>query len=295
MRRPGPWKLATIARSPSELMREQDTFSFTTLTPEPMTGAATLLLAAVAYGYWIRSTKRSALAGLIGVVLACSLIYVPGLVWFVVLGAIWQRKQIGTHLKDSKLSIPVIGIIGVILLVPLVVAISRQPSLFRTLIGLPTGQLANAYDIFRHILNVPVQLFLHGPANPVIWLGQLPLLDVLAIAMAVLGAYAYFRRRQLDRTKLLAAILLIGTVLIGLRGSVSMIILAPFIYILITAGIGYLLNEWLSVFPRNPLARTTGLALIFLVVALSSFYNLKQYFIAWPGAPATKKAFQKRI
>jgi hypothetical protein len=255
----------------------------------------TLLIAALAYGHWIRHTKRSALAGLFGIVLMAWLIYIPGLIWFVFLGGLWQRKQIAAHLKESKLSIPVICLLGVALLAPLSIAISRQPALLKPLVGLPANTLPNPYDIIRHILNVPVQLFFHGPANPVIWLGRVPLLDILAIAMSILGAYTYYKKRQLDRSKLLAAVLLFGTILIGLRGGVTMIFLTPFVYLLITAGIGYLLNQWLGVFPRNPLARIVGVSLIIIVVALSCLYNLRHYFVAWPHAPATKYSFRLKI
>ena len=113
--------------------------------------------------------------------------------------------------------------------------------------------------------------------------------------MCLLGIYAYYNKRKLDRTKLIAGVLVLGTVLIGLQGSVSMILLAPFVYLLITAGVAYLLDQWLTVYPRNPLARFIGVSLIILTVGLSCLFNLRHYFVAWPNAPATKQVYKYKI
>lgn len=257
--------------------------------------ALTLLLAALAYGHWIRQTKHSALVGIIGIGIAAWLLYIPGLVWFVVLGGLWQSRQVGRHLKETKLSIPLVIALGAAILAPLVYAISRQPMLLKKLVGLPAGDLPNLYDLFRHILNVPVQVFLRGPYDPVTWLGRLPLLDIFAASMLILGTYYYYQNRQLDRSKIIFAVLAVGTVLVGLRGSVSIIILAPFIYLLSAAGIAYLLKQWMTVYPRNPLARTIGVTLIVIAVLAACGYNLRHYFVAWPGAPATKRAYRLQI
>ncbi|MGZ6005280.1 MAG: hypothetical protein ACXWLH_03960 [Candidatus Saccharimonadales bacterium] len=257
--------------------------------------SATLLLASLAYGHWIRKTKHSAFVGIIGIILAAWLIYIPGLVWFVVIGGIWQSKHIGEHLKDTKLSIPVIIGLGVALLTPLAVAISRQPSLLKPMAGLQSGGLPNPYDYFRHLLNVPFQIFFRGPNNPVVGLGRLPLLDVFTLTMFVLGIYTYIQRKQLDRSKILAGTLVIGSLLVALQGSLSIIVLAPVVYLIVTAGVGYFANQWLKVYPRNPLAKSIGIALVSLLVALSCIYNLRQYFVAWSQAPATKRVYQQRL
>lgn len=255
---------------------------------------STLLLASLAYGHWIRKTKRSAFVGILGVIIAASLIYIPGLIWFVIGGVIWQRKQIGEHLKEMKLSLPLVAILGVILLAPLAIALSRDPSLLRGLAGLP-ARTPNPYDYVRHVLNVPFQIFFRGPNNPILWLGRLPLLDVFTSTMFIIGIYTYWKRRKLDRTKILGGLLIGSALLVGLQGSLSIIVLAPTIYLIVAAGISYLTNQWLSVYPRNPLARTVGITLISILVALSCVYSLRQYFIAWSQSPATKKSYQQRL
>ncbi len=251
-----------------------------------------LLLVSLAYGTWIRYTQSSNLVIAYGAIIAAMLLYIPGLVWFVIIGGIWQRRAIVQHIKNAQLTFLPLMVSGLLLLTPLVLAFAKEPALVRLWIGLPLHSLPSVYEIFRHILNIPYQIFFRGPENPVYWLGHLPLLDIFTASMFILGVYAYSFKAKLDRTRILFGVLAVGTLLIGLKGEVSIILLAPFIYLIVGAGIGYLLNQWLSVFPRNPLARSIGLSLIVVAILLSCVYNLRHYFVAWPGAPATKKAFR---
>ncbi len=254
----------------------------------------TLLLTALAYGTWLRRTKRSGLATLLAAFLSVSLMYISGLVWFVVAGSLWQRKVLAEHIKKAKLSFLGVLLLSLMLLAPLFIALWKQPSLIKPLLGFP-AKLPSFYDYFRHTLNVPYQIFVRGPADPTIWLGRLPLLDVFTAVMAFLGALAYYRRHlKLDRSRLLTGWLVLGTLLAGLHGSVSIVILLPAIYVLAAAGVAYLLEQWNKVYPRNPLARSLAYGLLVIAVLLACFYNLRNYYIAWPNAPATKQAFQLR-
>ncbi len=253
-----------------------------------------LLVTALAYGTWIRNTQRSMLAVLLGFFIGAGLIYVPGLVWFVIIGGFWQRRALAEHIKQAKLTLLPVMVISVLLIAPLAYALSRQPSLANSLMGLPS-KWPSPYDVFRHILNVPFQIYARGLGNPVYELGRLPLVDVFTAAMSVIGIYSYYLSRGLDRSKLIAGSLVIGTILVGLRGSASIVLLLPFIYFLVPAGIAYLWRQWFSVFPKNPLARTVGGILITVAVLLSCLFNLRSYFIAWPATPATKQAFSVQL
>jgi len=76
--------------------------------------------------------------------------------------------------------------------------------------------------------------------------------------------------------------------------AVNMTVMVPFIFLLIANGISYLLELWLGVFPRNPIARTIGVSLITLVVGLNCWYNVRNYFVAWPGATVTRQVFTNK-
>jgi hypothetical protein len=65
----------------------------------------------------------------------------------------------------------------------------------------------------------------------------------------------------------------------------------PIIYLVVAAGIAHLLNQWFSVFPRNPIARTIGWSLIGIVLVLVCSFHLVHYFVGWPQASATHEVF----
>ena len=90
---------------------------------------------------------------------------------------------------------------------------------------------------------------------------------------------------------MVAVALIVGSILVSLGGAVSISILMPFIYVLVAAGIGLLLDRWQKVFPRNVIAQAVGVGLVSLAVIAVSWYGLRHYFVAWPNAPATKQVF----
>lgn len=112
--------------------------------------------------------------------------------------------------------------------------------------------------------------------------------------MVIIGVYAYAFRYKLDRTKLLAGIFIVGSLLVALGGGVTISFLMPFVYIVVAGGVALMLQQWSTVFPRNPVAKTLATTLMSIVVALVAFYHINHYFIAWPNAPETHSAFQQK-
>jgi hypothetical protein len=132
-----------------------------------------------------------------------------------------------------------------------------------------------------------------GPTTATVWLPRLPILDFFSLIMMVLGALFYAKHIRAPRTRMLLILFILGAALFALGGPVTISILVPLMYLLVTAGFGYLLHEWLLVFPRNPLARSLGFSLLGIAVSLSCIYNLRAYFVAWPHNSATEAAFHK--
>lgn len=254
-----------------------------------------LLLPLVACGAWLNDTQRRDHFSLAAAALAAGiLLYIPGMIWFILAGLIWQRKRV--YLALSTLSvwqILLIGILGLLVLAPLVVIGIEQPLSLLNYLGLP-DKLLHWKILVSALIDIPEQLFVRGPNNPSMWLGQLALLDAFTTAMFIMGLYASYFRLRLDRTKLLLFGLVVGSVLI-VTGAAAMSILLPFVYILVAAGIAFMLQQWFTVFPRNPLARSLGWGLISIAIVASCYYNLSHYFIAWPNAPATKAVFSEQL
>lgn len=247
-------------------------------------------LGLTACSVWFKHSRKP-LPVVLCLVLAAAFLYVPGMIWFIAAGVLWQWKTIDRIFKEHLWMVTLGGFFLLGILAPLGWAIYRTPALAKVVVGLPATGWPQPLGVLRHIAEVPLQLFLRGPLQPEHWLGRLPVLDAFSLAMVFLGSFVYIKHRHLVRTQLMAVILLLGSVLTGLGGAVSLSIIVPFIYILAAAGMGLLLDRWYGVFPRNPIAQTVGLGLVSMAVLATCWYGYRHYFVAWPAAPATQPIF----
>jgi len=253
-----------------------------------------LLITALAAALWLQRSRGSFIALLVGAAVVIGLFYVPGMIWFIIPAFLWQSQRIGRLLEDVPFPLLVVIILGGLVVVgPIGWAIYQEPGLAKTFFGLPQTFPA-PLEIVKNTARVPVEIFFRGPNNPEFWLGRLPLLDWFTIGMFVIGAYGYVSKLKLDRTWLFVYIFAVGSLLAGLKGPVSSTLLLPFVYVMVAGGIGLMLQQWFTVFPRNPVARGVGTAMIILAVGASCLYNTTHYFVAWPDAPATKQTFVHR-
>lgn len=240
-------------------------------------------------GYWLKHTG-SKLALISSFLLAAVLLYVPGIIWFIALGTVWQWKVIDRAFKKHLLTVTLSGLGLLVTLGPLAWALYKQPAFIKPWLGLPS-EWPNLLEAGRNLLEVPFHLFVHNEANPAVWLGTAPILDIFSITMFVLGGYLYLRHVKLGRTSLFIAIAAMMALLMALGGSVTFTVIMPFIYLVVAAGVSYLLSQWFQVFPRNPIARSIGITVMCLVVGVVYAYHLTHYFVGWPGAQATHDTY----
>ena len=251
---------------------------------------STLILCAI----WLHRDTVPKFAAVCSVFLVVTLFYVPGMIWLIAPGLLWQHKLLWRQLQEREAWVlGLVIFVGIGLLIPLILSLMNDPRLFKTLLGLPQD-LPTIKEFSINLSRVPWQLIARAPVNPEFNLGRLPIIDVFTASMVLLGAYSYFYRRQLDRVKLIVGLLFFGVILIALGGPVPSLILLPVIYFLVAGGITLMLQRWFTVFPRNPLARNIGVSLVIVTVAISCLYNLQRYFIAWPNSPVTRATFSKQ-
>lgn len=223
------------------------------------------------------------------------LLFTPGLVWLVMLAAFWERYSFVDTWQQAtswlrKLLLP----LSFTLLLPLLIyqfVMSPESSL--TWLGVPTN-FGTISDFGVRLINVPLNLFALGPDNPELWLGRLPLLDVITIVFTLLGIVYYAKRWRAARAQLLAGFLIISWIVIALGGPAGLSLIVPVVYFLTGSGIAQLNGEWLKRFPNNPIARSFGTTLLAIAIAVSCLYNLRNYFVAWPSNPMTISKFEKR-
>ncbi len=250
-----------------------------------------LLLALAAASVWLKRTgSRLVLLG--GYALAAALLYIPGMVWLLLIGAIWHGKTI-IRLFKERLTFMSMGLLGLLALItPLVWTIYKTPEAAKVIAGLPADGWPKALEVLKGIAEVPYNLLARGPADAELWLGRLPVLDAFSVVMLLLGIYLYIKHWRLLRSKMVLAALVVGTVIIGLGGAVNISFLIPFLYVLVAAGIGYMLDHWETVFPRNTIAQGVGVALISIAVITASWYGLRHYYVAWPNTNETEEVFR---
>lgn len=217
--------------------------------------------------------------------------YIPGMIWGLALLAFWQRRQ----LKKITWRVPLwwhsLLLVGVLVgLLPLFWSFFNNPRLIMSWTGLPE-HWPSVTSYVKNLVNIPTELFIASSGNPLYNIGRVPLLDAFTAALVVLGGFAYWHYKTLDRSKFMLAATITGILLIALNGPVRLSWLIPIIYLLAAEGIAFLLQQWFTVFPRNPVARWIGFVVLGLAVSITAFYHIQNYFVAWPNTPETRQAF----
>jgi 4-amino-4-deoxy-L-arabinose transferase-like glycosyltransferase len=216
--------------------------------------------------------------------------YIPGFMWLFMVVLFLQPSIVSkpwrqNSIKNCSLSI----LAAVVVLIPLIRSLFLQPKpLIKNWLGI--GDIGKLHAIGHRLLEIPYNLFVHGSANPIQWLGHIPYVPIAIAATALLGVYELIlhRRRQ---AFLLVSLLVTSWLLCAVGNLVPAISLIGPLYIAAAAGIRYLTNQWFHVFPRNPFARSIGYAVIALFCVALVFYGLHAYFVAWPHNAATHQAF----
>lgn len=248
------------------------------------------VFALVVCGYWLKRTGSNQ-ALVAGFALAAGLLYTPGMIWFIVLGVVWQWKVIDRIFRQHLVTVMASGLAFLAALIPLGWFLYKNHSSIKPWLGLP-AEWPNPIEFARNIIEVPFHLFIRNQADPETWLGTAQILDIFSLSMFALGTYLYLRYGKLVRTQLFIAIAIVMTLLIGIGShSATFTIIIPFVYLIVAAGAAYLIEQWFKVFPRNPIARAIGVTVMSIAVGLACMYQFTHYFIGWPVAQATHDTY----
>lgn len=222
------------------------------------------------------------------------LLYVPGMVWFVLLQAVWQRQLLAESLQNMRqwwlraLAVAVI-LLG---LTPLVYGFIKNLNAAYALqwLGLPSS-LPNATEILKNTAASLGFIFVRTPEDPSRWLGRLPLLTAFLVVCLLAGVFFYAVHWRAERTRLLASVGVLSVALLAAGGPVVRSLLVPLIYIVTLGGLAFLLHYWLGMFPRNVTARWLGITVVCIALALTVTFDLRHYYVAWPHNTDTVSAF----
>jgi hypothetical protein len=232
---------------------------------------------------------------MIGVLLGMCL-YVPGSLYIVVGMILFNwKKFVAAITRNGATSNILLAILLCVLLLPVVLASIQNSDTMKQLLLLPLDT-SNLVVVLKSTYQTPLQLFARSSVDQTHNLGTLPLLDFAEVAFLILGIF--FVKKKISTKKMATYLLttLLALVIVGVsakpeNGDIFMIAA----FGCVSAGLTFLLQQWLTVFPRNPLARLAGVGLVILVIATSSGYQLTRYFVAWPQAPETRTAFRFKM
>lgn len=248
------------------------------------------IVALVGCGVWIQA-RRGGPAVILGLLLAGMLLYTPGMAWLIFFGIIWRWKSIDAAFKKHLGSVTIGGAIFFIGLAPLVWKLYKMPRILKDWLLIPV-HWNNPFTFLHALIQIPESFFFRSPVDPETWLGRLPILSIIGIVFFLMGCYVFYKHFKLARVKLLLAMTVLGTLVIAVTQlAVPILVLVPFAYVVVTVGANYFLEQWLKVFPRNPLARFVGMSVFILLIGTLVFYNFRSYFIAWPQATITRNVF----
>ncbi len=251
-------------------------------------------LAFAATALWYKREPRyRTLLGYAIVILSAALWYVPGMLWFEVLGCLLLAKVIWRQLQRThRVHIAAWLALFLGILTPLVAAGARNPHILLTAFGLP-GDIDALSQIASNLYNAVLSIGVRSDGNPLYWTGHLPLLNAAELALGALGAYYYARKRSV-RAAYLTGALAVSIALIGL-GAATFVIMLPLLYLFMVHGLDHLLGRWFAVFPRNPFARYIGVGAVCALLFFSILYQIRVYFVAWPHHTATSETFSRTL
>lgn len=246
---------------------------------------------------WLQNRQPPRYVLLFSLLTLALVLYVPGMIWFIALFLFWQRGSLrlvwqGSSKKLRGLSALLTGLMLAPLIYSMVMYFNWRIAV--GFLGMPT-LLPSPHNVLKRFADGLLFIAVRGTAPPDVWLNHLAILDVLLAVSFAVGFYFYVQHRQALRAKELFWLLAVALILYGLGGISSYGLVVPLLYLIAAAGIAYILQHWLGLFPKNPLARGLGTAVFFAAIAVSCIYNVRSYYVAWPHHPATQAAFRKPI
>lgn len=125
--------------------------------------------------------------------------------------------------------------------------------------------------------NLRLLLYHYLWVKPTVIGGQIaPVLDFSALFLIVLGLFKTIQHHHTARSYMIGVWLLLSLPLLVLQPSMTSIIILP-LFILLAVGVEALLNQWYSLFPRNPYARITGLLMLMALIGVMVLSGLDRF------------------
>ena len=210
-----------------------------------------------------------------------------------VLIALLSAVVLHPHLRYIIRKIPKVQIIAgfaisLIILIPLILTISKNPSTALTLLGVPSqwpNLLANMHDLAGQYFG-----FTSLGDRSIL----LPVFGLSSMLIILFGFYRIIRTNQAVQSYvILSWVIMLLPVLIINPVYVS-IMFVPLL-LLLASGLEGILRSWYGLFPRNPYARVAGLLPLIILVTSMVLFGLERFAYAYRYAPDITRNFSSDI
>lgn len=243
------------------------------------------LVPAILYVGGLAISTNSRIAKVLAGTILAQFIFVPGAIWFFILPALMAFIYQKETFSFRSLYLPFAAFLAMIAgYIALIIhwSLDSYPQLLR-LIGMEVGNLPTLGVLKVNATDLPSQLFLKGINDSSVWLKETPIIDWVSVIFLLLGfIYLYKTKLYPIGKKVLWTFLILSALLILANGVTYVSVILPLLYILIALGITYLTDQWMIIFPSNPLARSFGLVVVGLVIFVVCTFHVERYFIGWP-------------
>lgn len=238
-----------------------------------------------------RSKEHPGLWWLLLCLSAAIALYTPGLFWFLLAAVIVSSRAFLNYTKRVNTALIVAGMAAAILLVvPLIVALSLEPTRIRSLLLIPSAWQPGL-DVAKSLGWGVSSVFWQTENHIDIGINRLPLLNILQIVLVIFGFYALSSRARNINLSLIG-LLLFAIIISALNKDSHLLLLGlPAVAVFLAAGLRFLYIEWRKIFPLNPFAYGLAIGLISLVVGAHLLYAARYSLIAWPHTSETKSAY----
>lgn len=178
--------------------------------------------------------------------------------------------------------------IGLLITIPLVIGILKEPELGLSILGIPTSLPdlnANLAQLYQQYLGF-ASSSTTGLMTPVFGLGSL-----LLIAF---GIYRLIKTRDSTQSYLVIIWLVCLLPVIVINPNFTSVTFLPLV-LLLTTGLASLINYWYRLFPRNPYARIAGMIPLIILVSTLVFSGLERYVYGYHYDPKTVPNFTQDL
>lgn len=257
--------------------------------------AAIMLLSPVAVlasYYWVARANRSlGLAWLAFSTITALALYVPGLVWILLVSAVISWRALWFHVRRLKKIFLFGGALFFVSAIwPLIDAIRANFEVAKDLALIPSdfGSLA---DIIMDVVWSTMALFVRFAEHFELIVGRIPILSAMLTLLAIFGAYAM---TTMARQKFFTTI---GLVVFGILAAsfnsnpLFLSFALPPLIIVAAAGSRFLLLKWQAVFPKNPIPRHLAYFLVLSLASFQIYYGVSYALSAWPNTPETRAVY----